>query len=545
MKRRWADVLLVAGIATLLGLLFAAQLYVTHVQSKRPVVLTQILASALPFWYLWALLVPGIALLARRVPIDRSRLLQGVAIHLPAAALISALHQGLYILQGCLWRPRDRPCHFLTDFSQNVFSFYFMVGLIVYFAIVFGTQAVDYARRFRDSQLRASRLEAELSTARLHALRAQLQPHFLFNTLHAISALIARDPDAADRMIADLSDLLRLSLEDVDVVEVTVRRELEIVERYLSIERARFADRLTVNFSIEPETLDARVPSLILQPLVENAVAARSLTPSGAGLDRDSFRSRGRQAFSRRSRRRPGANQSGVGRPPGRDRLSGDSGAARTSLRRGSIISVRCRIRRSLLRRRVDPDERGRMKATIRAVIADDEPLARERLRNLLGHDAEIEIVAEASDGKAAVKAIERTEPDLLFLDIRMPGLDGFGVLDSLRLARPPVVVFVTAYDRYAVKAFEIHALDYLLKPFHRARFEETLRRAKTAVRRGAADHLTRVLGWVEDSRPEPRRARRFLVKTSGRVLFVAADDIDWIEAAGNYVRCTLEARPT
>jgi two-component system LytT family response regulator len=177
------------------------------------------------------------------------------------------------------------------------------------------------------------------------------------------------------------------------------------------------------------------------------------------------------------------------------------------------------------------------MKGTIRAVIADDEPLARERLRQLLGEDGEIQIVAEASDGKSAVKAIERTDPDLLFLDIRMPGLDGFGVLEALRAPRLPVVVFVTAYDRFALKAFEIHALDYLLKPFHRARFEETVRRAKAEVRRGAADHLSRVFGWIEDVRPAPRHVRRFLVKASGRIVFVMAEEIDWIEAAGNYVR--------
>jgi two-component system LytT family response regulator len=123
-----------------------------------------------------------------------------------------------------------------------------------------------------------------------------------------------------------------------------------------------------------------------------------------------------------------------------------------------------------------------------------------------------------------------------------MPGLDGFGVLESLRVPRLPVVVFVTAYDRYAVKAFEIHALDYLLKPFHRGRFEETVRRAKTAVRRGAADHVSRVFGWLEAARPEPRRVRRFLVKASGRVLFVPAEEIDWIEAAGNYVRLHVGA---
>jgi two-component system, LytTR family, response regulator len=182
------------------------------------------------------------------------------------------------------------------------------------------------------------------------------------------------------------------------------------------------------------------------------------------------------------------------------------------------------------------------MKAKIRAAIVDDEPLARERLRNLIGRDAEVEIVAEASDGRAAVKAIEKAQPDLVFLDIRMPGLDGFGVLDSLRVPRLPVVVFVTAYDRYAVKAFEIHALDYLLKPFHRVRFEETLRRAKAAVRRGAADHLARVFGWMEDSQPSRRSVRRFLVKASGRVVFVRADEIDWIEAEGNYVRLHVGA---
>jgi len=178
----------------------------------------------------------------------------------------------------------------------------------------------------------------------------------------------------------------------------------------------------------------------------------------------------------------------------------------------------------------------------ILTVIVDDEPLARERLRNLLRDDAEIDIVAEAPDGRAAVRVIQKTEPDLLFLDIRMPGLDGFGVLDSLRVPRLPVVVFVTAHDRYAVKAFEIHALDYLLKPFHRARFEETLRRAKSVVRRGAADYLSRVFGWLEDARPAPKCVRRFLVKASGRVVFVPAEEIDWIEAAGNYVRLHVGA---
>lgn len=328
MKRRSSDILLVAGIATLLGLLFAAQLYVIYAQSKREIHWGSILASALPFWYLWALLVPAIVGLARRVPIDRPHALGALLVHVPAAATASALHQALYILTGCVLGPRDRPCRFFSAFSQNVFSFYFMVGIIVYFAILLGTQAVDYARRYRDSQLRASRLESELSTARLHALRAQLQPHFLFNTLHAISALVVKDPEGADRMIADLSDLLRLALEDVDTVEVTVRRELELVERYLSIERTRFADRLTVNFAIEPETLDARVPSLILQPLVENAVRhGVSRCPAPGWIEIRSARDDGklrlavRDGGAEREPPAPGALREGVGLRSTRSRL--------------------------------------------------------------------------------------------------------------------------------------------------------------------------------------------------------------------------------
>src|SRR5882724_3885031 len=119
MKRRWAGILLILGIATLLGLLFAAQLYVIYSQSKREIVWSQILSSALPFWYLWALLVPAIAALARFVPIDRAHAVRAAVVHIPAAGLVSALHQALYIRQGCLFERRDRPCHFFTSFSEN------------------------------------------------------------------------------------------------------------------------------------------------------------------------------------------------------------------------------------------------------------------------------------------------------------------------------------------------------------------------------------------------------------------------------------------
>jgi LytS/YehU family sensor histidine kinase len=134
------------------------------------------------------------------------------------------------------------------------------------------SHGIEYYRRFRERELRASQLETRLAAARLEALRAQLQPHFLFNTLHAISALMNRDVEAAERMLARLSDLLRLTLDSAGEPMVPLKRELEFLAGYLEIEQTRFADRLTVQMNVEPDALDAPVPSLLLQPLVENAV---------------------------------------------------------------------------------------------------------------------------------------------------------------------------------------------------------------------------------------------------------------------------------
>ena len=120
----------------------------------------------------------------------------------------------------------------------------------------------------------------------------------------------------------------------------------------------------------------------------------------------------------------------------------------------------------------------------IRTLIVDDEPLGRERIRTLLGDDAEIEVVGECSNGRQAVAAIERTLPDLVYLDVQMPEMDGFAVLNAIASERMPAIIFVTAYDRYAVRAFEVHALDYLQKSFDRERFQAALRRAKEEIRR-------------------------------------------------------------
>lgn len=174
----------------------------------------------------------------------------------------------------------------------------------------------------------------------------------------------------------------------------------------------------------------------------------------------------------------------------------------------------------------------------IRALIVDDEPLARQRVRTLLEADPEIELIGECGDGARAVAALEEHKPDLLFLDVQMPLLDGFGVLEALREGWMPVVVFITAHDRYALKAFEVHALDYLLKPFDRARFRTALERAKAQVRRNQSGEVSQKLfALLQDVKEARRPQERLVVKSAGRVYFVRIEDIDWIEAAGNYAR--------
>ncbi len=178
------------------------------------------------------------------------------------------------------------------------------------------------------------------------------------------------------------------------------------------------------------------------------------------------------------------------------------------------------------------------MTGRTRVLIADDEPLARERLRTLLGSEDWVEVIAECQNGDEAVDSITKLQPDLVFLDIQMPGATGFQVIDAIGPARMPLVVFVTAFDKYALRAFDVHALDYLLKPFDRERFEQALARARQQLeRRSNGDLERRLLELVQDLRGSSHRLERFVVKAGGRVFFVRSDEIDWIEAAGNYVK--------
>ena len=174
-----------------------------------------------------------------------------------------------------------------------------------------------------------------------------------------------------------------------------------------------------------------------------------------------------------------------------------------------------------------------------RVLIVDDEPLARERIRTLLEEEPAFELVGEAGDGTTGAESILALQPDLVFLDVQMPGADGFDVIDAVGPDKMPFVVFVTAYDRYALRAFDVHALDYLLKPFDRERFRDALARAQAQIERthNNGDIERRLAAIVQDLKPSKARADRFVVKSGGRIFFVRTAEIDWIEAAGNYVK--------
>jgi two-component system, LytTR family, response regulator len=181
--------------------------------------------------------------------------------------------------------------------------------------------------------------------------------------------------------------------------------------------------------------------------------------------------------------------------------------------------------------------------AKTRVIIADDEPLARARLRLLLSEEPWVEVIAECSDGPSTVTAIEKFRPQLVFLDVQMPGGSGFDVIESVGAGRMPFVIFVTAFDRYALRAFDVHALDYLLKPFDRDRFRDALTRARERIERSSNGDLERrLLAIVNDLKPAPQPMERFVIKSGGRVFFLRAEDIEWIEAAGNYVKLHVGA---
>jgi sensor histidine kinase YesM len=273
--KRLRTILILAGVWTLIGLTFASLSFfgTLAISDYRRVDLVGIFVWNLTAFYLWALLAPLIALIARRYRLDRQHWLQSLFfVHLPASLIFPALHLCLYLslywLAGGVLT-REFPT-LLSFFSYQLFA-NLPLKVSIYWLILIAINALDYYHSFRVAEVKASELRAQLAQAQLRALKMQLHPHFLFNTLNSISALLHRDAEAADQMVARLGDFLRLTLENSGDQEVTLEQEIAFLRCYLEIETIRH-DRLSVETDIEPQTLAAFVPNLILQPLVENAI---------------------------------------------------------------------------------------------------------------------------------------------------------------------------------------------------------------------------------------------------------------------------------
>ena len=265
-RQRWLETALIFAAWTVSGLLMANQFVMQSALRGRPVPWPVALRGNLLESFLWALTTLAIFWMVRRFPLERGRVLRRIGVHLVAAVGIAMARAAVMVELGQRvdWvgvRAFDR--QFWGTSGQHLLFYALLLGI---------AHAVLYHGRYRERERAAERLAAGLTEARLQALKMQLQPHFLFNTLNAISALIPDDAKPARRMVARLGDLLRISLEHEETQEVTLREELAFLEPYVEIEQARLEERLTVVMNIAPETLDARVPHLILQPLVENAI---------------------------------------------------------------------------------------------------------------------------------------------------------------------------------------------------------------------------------------------------------------------------------
>jgi len=277
LPKRPRTIFILLGVWTLIGLTFASLSFfgTLAISDYRRVDLVGIFVWNLLAFYLWALLAPLIALLARRYRLDRQRWPQSlVLVHLPASLIFPALHLCLYLPLYWLAGGGVLTGEFPTLFSLFRFQLFanLPMKVSIYWLILIAINALDYYHSFRLAEVKASELRAQLAQAQLRALKMQLHPHFLFNTLNSISALLHRDTEAADQMVTRLGDFLRLTLENSGDQEVTLEQEMEFLRCYLEIETVRFQDRLSVETDIEPRTLQARVPNLILQPLVENAI---------------------------------------------------------------------------------------------------------------------------------------------------------------------------------------------------------------------------------------------------------------------------------
>lgn len=280
MRRKLSLWAIIFGVWTAIGVFFASQLYFDALLRNRPVSLSKALVWQLTATFVLALATPPVLWLARRFRIERhnwqSRLIIHILASLAFAFVLTYIHvaNDIFHIRGLAEVSAARLARATFVMLDK--------DILVYWTIVLISHALDYHTRYQNGLVRAAQLETRLAHAQLQALKMQLNPHFLFNTLNAIAELIHRSPDAADEMITRLSDMLRATLDNIGVHEVSLKQELDFLERYLAIERIRMGSRLQFLMSVAPDALDARVPNMILQPLVENAVQY-ALAPRAKG----------------------------------------------------------------------------------------------------------------------------------------------------------------------------------------------------------------------------------------------------------------------
>jgi two-component system, LytTR family, sensor kinase len=267
---RWG---LCFGFWTCLGLLNVTQSYLHHLQRGQSIVWSGVLLIAFADWWLWAALTPLILYLARRFPLEPPAWRRHLLLHAGVSALVALAVAGCVAgalqLSGC---ETARKMTYLEAFRMLVLGPYLLPYLWVYWSIVGLAHAWRYHQKYRERELQAAELRGQLAQSQLQVLKMQLHPHFLFNTLHTISALMHKDVELADEMMAQFADLLRVTLDEAHAQEVSLRQELEFVTTYLKIEQARLGPRLEVRLDIDPQAREALVPNLLLQPLVENAI---------------------------------------------------------------------------------------------------------------------------------------------------------------------------------------------------------------------------------------------------------------------------------
>jgi two-component system LytT family sensor kinase len=271
----------VFGVATALGLFSWLQAYritLVNLAPGKPLeagLTAKLIVLNLALWYLPALMMPAVVRVARQFPLDEAgRLARAILVHIAGALTFAAVDfVGMMGVRFLLWDNAGKwyGATWAQFFQRQLFE-QLDWSLMVYAVIVGASHAIAFYHESQQRKLAGAQLEARLMEARLKTLEAELHPHFLFNTLHAISTLVHRDPESADRMISRLSDLLRITFDRSGEAKVPLKEEIDFLQKYLDIEQTRFQDRLTVSVRIDPDALDGEVPRMILQPLAENAV---------------------------------------------------------------------------------------------------------------------------------------------------------------------------------------------------------------------------------------------------------------------------------